>query len=171
MSALLIAYLFFALGIEQRAHEAGLLAAVGFAPSRLRNHFLVEGAWILLVGLALGIAGAVGYAALIMYGLRTWWVAAVGTTALALHNHFAVYRVLPYLLLGVALWAALLGAGLHATLAGVLLALCIPTREPPNYRSLVGQADAHREAEAGPQTRRALDGDLAPHHLHEPARD
>ena len=52
------------------------------------------------------------------------------TTALALHNHFAVYRVLPYLLLGVALWAALLGAGLHATLAGVLLALCIPTREP-----------------------------------------
>ncbi len=37
------------------------------------------------VGSLIGIAGAVGYAALIMYGLRTWWVGAVGTTALELH--------------------------------------------------------------------------------------
>ena len=33
---------------------------------------------------SLGVAGAIGYAALIMLGLRTWWVGAVGTTALRL---------------------------------------------------------------------------------------
>ena len=48
-----------------------------------------------------------------------------------------------------------IGAGLHATLAGVILALCIPTREPPNYRSLVAQADAILRAEARTQRRRA----------------
>ena len=32
-----------------------------------------------------GIAGAIAYSALIMLGLRTWWVDAVGTTALTLH--------------------------------------------------------------------------------------
>ena len=35
-------------------------------------------------GSVLGVAGAVGYAWLIMWGLRTWWVDAVGTTRLAL---------------------------------------------------------------------------------------
>jgi ABC-type lipoprotein release transport system permease subunit len=85
VSALLIAYLFFALGVEQRAREVGLLTALGFAPSRVRRHFVAEGAWVLVAGTLVGIAGAVGYAALIMYGLRTWWIGAVGTTALQLH--------------------------------------------------------------------------------------
>ena len=39
----------------------------------------------MLVGVAVGVAGAVGYGALIMHGLRTWWVDAVGTTNLRLH--------------------------------------------------------------------------------------
>ena len=45
LSALLIAYLFFALGVEQRAREVGLLAAVGFPASRVRRQFLGEGRW------------------------------------------------------------------------------------------------------------------------------
>jgi ABC-type lipoprotein release transport system permease subunit len=85
VSALLIAYLFFALGVEQRAREVGLLGAVGYPPSRVRRQFLAEGVWVLLAGTLLGVTGAVGYAALIMHGLRTWWIGAVGTTALQLH--------------------------------------------------------------------------------------
>src|SRR6185295_12389736 len=37
------------------------------------------------LGSALGAVGAIGYGELMMYGLRTWWVGAVGTTALSLH--------------------------------------------------------------------------------------
>lgn len=75
-------------------------------------------------------------------------IAGVLTAALALQNHFGVFRVTPYLVLGFALWVALLGAGLHATLAGVILALFIPTREPPNFRALMAQAEAILTAEA-----------------------
>ena len=61
---------------------------------------------------------------------------------LVVMNRMSVYRVTLYLLLGIVLWAMLFAGGLHATLAGVLLALVIPTRDPPNYRALASQADA-----------------------------
>jgi NhaA family Na+:H+ antiporter len=61
---------------------------------------------------------------------------------LILMNRTGVYRVTLYLLIGMVLWALLFAGGLHATLAGVLLALVIPTRDPPNYTALASQADA-----------------------------
>ncbi|HEU5482434.1 MAG TPA: Na+/H+ antiporter NhaA [Sphingomicrobium sp.] len=67
---------------------------------------------------------------------------------LAFLNHSRVYRVAPYLLTGVALWAFIHAGGVHATLAGVLLALFIPTRPPPNLNSLMAQANAIIEVEA-----------------------
>lgn len=85
VSALLIAYLFFALGVEQRAREVGVLAAMGFTPADIRRGFLREGLVLAAIGGLVGAAGALGYAAIIMLGLRTWWVGAVGTTALRLH--------------------------------------------------------------------------------------
>ena len=85
VSALLLVVLFFKLGIEQRVREVGLLRAVGFGPGGVRRLFLQEGVLLAVIGSALGIAGALGYAWLMMFGLRSWWVDAVGTTALALH--------------------------------------------------------------------------------------
>jgi len=85
VSALLLVALFFKLGIEQRVREVGLLRAVGFGPSQVRRLFLQEGVLLAVAGSVLGIAGALGYAWLMMYGLRSWWVDAVGTTALTLH--------------------------------------------------------------------------------------
>jgi len=84
-SALLLAGLFFKLSIEHRGREVGLLRAVGFNDSALRRLYLGEGLILSLVGGALGLGGALGYAAALIAGLRTWWVGAVGTTALTLH--------------------------------------------------------------------------------------
>jgi len=67
---------------------------------------------------------------------------------LALLNRSSVYRVTPYVVTGVALWIFVHAAGLHATLAGVLLAAFIPTRKPPDYQALALQAEAILAAEA-----------------------
>ena len=74
--------------------------------------------------------------------------AAAITGALALLNRAHVYRVPPYVLLGVALWACVHAGGLHATLAGVILALFIPTRPPPNLNALMTQANTIVAAQA-----------------------
>ena len=84
VSALLLASLFFRLGVEQRLRELGLLRATGFPASAIRRVFLTEAGILSAIGSALGVAGAVFYAELVMLGLRTWWVDAVGTTRLAL---------------------------------------------------------------------------------------
>jgi len=85
VSALLLTSLFFKLGLEQRVQEIGLLRALGFDPAGIRRLFLREGALLAGLGTLLGLAGALGYTSLIMLGLRTWWVDAVGTTQLRLH--------------------------------------------------------------------------------------
>ena len=78
------------------------------------------------------------------------WLAAGAATLvlLALLNQSHVYRVLPYVGLGVVLWVCVHAGGLHATLAGVLLALFIPTRPPPNLTALTAQANTILSAEA-----------------------
>ena len=85
VSALLLTSLFFKLGLEQRVKEIGLLRALGFDPAGIRRLFLKEGVLLAGLGTLLGLAGALGYTSLIMLGLRTWWVDAVGTTQLRLH--------------------------------------------------------------------------------------
>jgi ABC-type antimicrobial peptide transport system permease subunit len=106
VSALLLTALFFRLGVEQRLREIGLLQAVGIPAKNIRRMFLCEGFFLALVGTVLGLLGALLYGGLIMYGLRTWWVDAVGTTELSL-------QVSP--------WSLLLGA-----IGGIIVALgCI----------------------------------------------
>ena len=85
VSSLLLTLLFFRLGIEQRAREVGLLTAIGYTARAIRGGLLAEGAALASIGAALGIAGAIAYAWVIMFALRTWWIDAVGTTDLALH--------------------------------------------------------------------------------------
>lgn len=84
-SALLLAALFFKLGVEHRVREVGLLRAVGFGPADVRRLFMTEGVLLAVAGSVAGVLGAVAYAALLMKGLGSWWVDAVGTDALTLH--------------------------------------------------------------------------------------
>ncbi len=75
-------------------------------------------------------------------------LASVAITALlAGLNRGGVYRALPYAALGVVLWVCLHEAGLHATLAGVILAIVTPTRPPANMRALLAQAQSVIQAE------------------------
>ena len=85
VSALMLTSLFFKLGIEQRLREIGLLRALGFSIKQVRSLFLREGLLLAVVGSLLGVIGAIAYGWLMMFGLRTWWVGAVGTTLLRLH--------------------------------------------------------------------------------------
>jgi putative ABC transport system permease protein len=85
VSALLLTALFFKLGVEQRLREIGLLEAIGFPAKKIRTLFLAEGVLLSVIGSLLGLAGAIAYAYVMMLGLRTWWVDAVGTTMLNLH--------------------------------------------------------------------------------------
>jgi len=54
------------------------------------------------------------------------------TVLLVVFNRCGVKRLLPYLLAGGLLWFFMLQSGIHATLAGVILALCIPLGDPDN---------------------------------------
>lgn len=84
-SAVLLVGLLFRLGVEQRASEIGVLLAAGYPISTVRRRFMKEGGLIAGIGGLIGLGGGVVYAWLLMAGLRTWWLAAVGTPFLTLH--------------------------------------------------------------------------------------
>ncbi len=95
---------------------------------------------------------AIGVVALFYSGAidAAYLAAAVAVTVVLVGlNYAGVYRPLPYAVLGIALWMCLHQAGIHATLAGVILAIVTPTRPPPNLRALIAQADTviHGEIE------------------------
>jgi Na+:H+ antiporter, NhaA family len=71
----------------------------------------------------------------------------VVTGSLVVLNRWKVYRSIPYVVLGILLWFCLHEAGLHATLAGVILALVAPTRPPANLNALLAQAQAVIQAD------------------------
>ena len=85
VSALLLTGLFFRLGIDQRTREIGVLRALGFSAAKIRGMFLLEGAVLAVAGAAMGVGAALAYGALILLGLRSWWIGAVGTRLLSLH--------------------------------------------------------------------------------------
>jgi NhaA family Na+:H+ antiporter len=79
-------------------------------------------------------------------------VAAVIFSALVLLKLFRVMRTTAYLILAVALWAAVVKSGVHATIAGVVAALFIPLRpadpaEPSPLRRL--EEDLHHTVAFG----------------------
>lgn len=106
------------------AFALGVLSLLGERVPRALKLFLLTLAIIddlgAIVVIALFYAGAPSIPALALAG-----------TALALlvgMNLRGIVRISPYLLVGLVLWAAVLDSGVHATIAGVLLAFTIPLR-------------------------------------------
>ena len=85
LSAAILIGLLFRLGIDRRAKETGLLLATGLGPRQVRRLLLWEGGLVTVLGVLLGLLLAVGYARLMVHGLKTWWVGAIGTQFLELH--------------------------------------------------------------------------------------
>ncbi len=82
--------------------------------------------------LALAIVDDIGAILVIVlfYSKGVSWlgVAAAGviTASLILINRLRVYSTMPYCILGVLLWIAILNSGIHATISGVILAFTVP---------------------------------------------
>jgi putative ABC transport system permease protein len=85
VAGLMLAGLFFRLGLEQRLREVGLLEALGFPAARLRRQYLGEGLVLSTLGGLVGAVAAAGYAALVLWGLRATWTEDLGTRDLRLH--------------------------------------------------------------------------------------
>lgn len=70
--------------------------------------------------------GALGYAAL-------------GTFVLLSFNLGGIRHALPYTMVGILLWVAMLASGVHATIAGIVIAFCIPIRPKFDPNLFVGK--------------------------------
>lgn len=68
------------------------------------------------------------------------WCAAALTFALALValNRARVYAIAPYAVVGLVLWACMFNSGVHATLAGVIVAFALPSRSDVRLADLGG---------------------------------
>lgn len=98
--------------------------------------------------------GAVLVIAIFYTSTINWTSLAVGAaflTLLLIANRAGARHPLVYIILGLGLWAAFLFSGIHATIAGVLLALTIPARSRIDADDYVteGRALLDRFAQAG----------------------
>ena len=81
---------------------------------------------------ALAVADDIGAIVVIgiFYSSNIHWAwlafALVPLAGLIIMNKAKVYSILPYVVMTIVLWYAFLNSGIHATLAGVIAAMCIP---------------------------------------------
>ncbi len=66
-------------------------------------------------------------------------------------NRFRIYSRAPYFILGIFLWYFVHESGLHATLAGILLAAIIPARKSANVADIAAQTSAIMKRELNPK--------------------
>jgi len=97
---------------------------------------------VFLVSLAIfDDVGAILIIALFYSGdlsLSALWIVVGCTVVLTVLNRRGVAVLTPYILVGAVMWVAVLKSGVHATLAGIALAMFIPMADPkrPDYSPL-----------------------------------
>ncbi len=136
LSAIILASLMFRLGIQQRVRQLGLLNAVGWTARQIQRLFMLEGIAVCIAGATAGAIAAVFFAQLMIHGLTTWWVGAVGTQ---------------FLLLDVQPARLVVAAVASVALAGIVIRQSLKSfRDIPVRDQLAGNAQA---AESGISTR------------------
>ena len=109
------------------AFALGALALLGSRIPKTLLTFLIALAIVddlgAVIVIALFYTETLNYVALAIAGLTL--------LILVILNLGGIRRPLPYLMVGIVLWVAMLQSGVHATLAGILLAFTIPMR--PKY--------------------------------------
>ena len=136
VAAALLIVLLCKFGLEQRASEAGLLLATGYPLAAVRRRFFSEGIALGGLGALLGLAGAQGYAYLLLVGLRTWWLQAVGTPFLQLHSSWlslVLGFIATLLLVALTIWRTV--HRFHTLPARTLLTGMLTTTKP-HHRNL-----------------------------------
>jgi putative ABC transport system permease protein len=84
-AAVMLVALLFRLGIDGRANQVGILLAVGFSRRKVARLLAAEGLLIAALGSAFGVAVGIAYAGLMLVGLTSWWLPAIGTPFLRFH--------------------------------------------------------------------------------------
>ena len=107
------------------AFALGILALLGPAvPAALK---------VLLLGIAiiddLGAILAIALFYTADLSTQSLAIGGAGFLVLLALNFFGVKRIAPYVLIGLVVWVGVLKSGVHATLAGVLIALTVPMRD------------------------------------------
>lgn len=133
------------------AFALGALALLGKRVPQSLLMFLIAVAIVDDLGavtvIALFYTETINFTALVLVGMFT--------VLLVFMNLWGVRRLSPYLIMGSFLWVAMLKSGIHATLAGVILAFIIPMKpkyDPKRFLSLIGSSvdtikDAYRQNE------------------------
>lgn len=106
------------------AFAVGVLALVGNrVPASLRL-------FLLTVAIVDDLGAVIIIALFYTASIKLLWLAAAGAAlaALVILNRAGVSRWLPYVLVALMLWFAVLHSGIHATIAGVAAALTVPLR-------------------------------------------
>lgn len=113
------------------AFALGVLALLGNKVSNALKIFL----------LALAIIDDLGVILIIAFfytadlSLFSLLLASFGLAILVIFNSLNVRRIAPYILVGIFTWVCVLKSGIHATLAGVLIAFTIPLRTKGDEKS------------------------------------
>lgn len=140
LSAIILIRLLFKLGVDRRVSSIGLLSAIGFTPAQVRQIIFKEALLVILSGGILGILAAIGYASLMLYGLRTWWIGAIGTRFLFVDltpQSLAIGFLIAVFFSGFVIWKSMSELK-QISIRGLLSGVNSPDQEPARATKRVG---------------------------------